>query len=216
VRTKRKVAVPAYQPLEEKQGSQKMLVKYRDVGQVQIAFGTKAYPYEHKLLPALNLLSVILGENMSSRLFIRVRERRGLCYHIHTGISVYEDTGAFAVQSGLDRRRLPVALQAIMAELADVKKHGVKSEELAKAKEFIKGKLTLEWEDSENIADWFARQQLLIGKMKTPEQRLKQIFDVENDDIKQVANELFNTNNFRGVLIGPVKDGKALEKLITL
>lgn len=214
VRTKRKEAFPVFAPLEDKQGSKKILLRKKDVGQVQFAMGVKAYEYEHKLLPALNLLSVILGGNMSSRLFINIRERKGLAYFVRASSTSYEDTGAFAIQAGLDRRRLPLAIEAIMEELLDVKENGFTDEELQKGKEYLKGHMTLEWEDSENIAEWYGRQQLLMGKTKTPEEKLDEIMKVTHDDIAKVACELFNPKKMRGVLIGPLTDVKPLEKLI--
>jgi len=111
---------------------------------------------------------------MSSRLFTTVREQYGLAYYIRTDISAYQDTSAFLVQAGLDKEKTKKAISLILAELRKIKEEGITDKELKSAKDFLKGKLVLELEDSENVADWFGKQQLLLNKILTPEPKIKE------------------------------------------
>ncbi len=178
----------------------------RKTEQVQIALGFPGLPYLHKDLPALGLLTVILGGNMSSRLFTRVREQEGLAYAIHASRSAYQDTGAFVVQAGVDKTRVFPALEHILAELRDVKERGVRDEELAQAKEFLKGKLVLDLEDSEEIANFLTKQELLTGAIETPAQRLRKLEKVRKADIQRVARNIFHHQNLNLALIGPHRE----------
>lgn len=185
----------------------------RPVEQVQVELGFPAYEYAHKMIPALHVLNVILGGNMSSRLFISVRERRGLAYSVRSDASSYEDTGSFAVHAGLDSKRLDEALKVIVQELKKIRK-GVTKKELADAKEFIKGKITLSFEDTLEIAGWYGRQEVLTGKTMTPEEKLKEIKAVTLAQIQNVARDIIKPENMRCALIGPVDNKEHVLKQV--
>jgi predicted Zn-dependent peptidase len=140
---------------------------------------------------------------MSSRLFLSVRERRGLAYFVRSSLNPYQDTGNMCIQSGLARTRVREALKVIMKELARIKAKDVTSEELTRAKEYVKGKTYLDLEDSSRLADWFARQELLTKKIETPEERLEKIFAVTKEDVRRVANDVFRRNRMTLAVIGP-------------
>jgi predicted Zn-dependent peptidase len=187
---------------------------YRETEQVQLALGFPGYSYFNSKIYALTLLSVILGGTMSSRLFISIRERQGLCYFIKSFLNVYEDTGNLVIQSGLDKSRIKEAIRAILDELNKIKKEGVTEEELKRAKECIKGRLILDLEDSSEVANWYAKQELLIGKILTPEEKLKKIFAVTPAAIQRVAADVIKTKNLCAAIIGPFKDKKPFIKLL--
>jgi predicted Zn-dependent peptidase len=153
---------------------------------------------------------------MSSRLFISIREKRGLCYFIKSFTNVYEDTGNLVIQSGLDKTRLTSAVGAIFEELDKVIKNGVTEEELSRAKECVKGRLVLALEDSSEVADWYAKQELLTGEILTPEEKIKKIFAVTAGDIKKVAKEVMQKNKMSVALIGPFKDEKPFAKFLKI
>jgi len=190
-------------------------VHERDTEQVQLAIGFPAYPYGHASLPALNVLSTILGGTMSSRLFTAVREREGLCYFIRSAASPYQDTGDITIQAGLAKDRLGRAMTIIVRELRRMKDAKVTIEELTRAKDYLKGKIALALEDSSYQADWYAKQELLMKKASTPEERLARIFRVNRDDVQRVANDLFRTKRASVAAIGPFKDGKPLVEAVT-
>ncbi|MEA3249088.1 MAG: pitrilysin family protein [Patescibacteria group bacterium] len=180
-------------------------VHERDTEQVQLAIGFPAYPYGHAKLPALSVLSTILGGTMSSRLFTAVREREGLCYFIRSAASPYQDIGDLTIQAGLAKDRFEKAMKIIIRELRRMKDRKVTNEELNRSKDYVRGKLALALEDSSRQADWYAKQELLMKKVMTPEQRLARIVKVTRDDVQRVANDVFRANRASIAVIGPFK-----------
>lgn len=205
-----------FRPFRAYQRRPQVHVSFRDTEQVQLCLGYPGLPYNHRDLPALTLLTVILGGNMSSRLFISVREREGLAYSIHASRSPYHDAGTFTVQAGVDRHRLEAAIQLILAELKKVRQHGVTVEELQRAKEFLRGKFTLNLEDSEHIADFYTKQELLFGKIKTPAERLAEFKRVTRADIERVARRIFRPSLTNLALIGPFRQPAVFQRLLAI
>lgn len=193
-----------------------VLVHYKDTEQIQCAFGFHGYSNSHPDGYAAGLLGMILGGGMSSRLFIAVRERKGLCYSIRASHQSFQDTGVFSVQAGLDKSRINLALKVILRELARAARNGVSAAELKRAKDFIKGKMALQFEDSENVVSWYVGQEVLTGKLLTPEQKLAKFQAVTQADIARVARTLFHTNRIHLAIIGPYKDAKEFEKLLEI
>jgi len=156
---------------------------------------------------------VILGGNMSSRLFINVREKNGLAYFVHSGVNVYEDTGSLVIQAGLDKTRMDLAVKTILAETEKIKKD-VTAAELQRAKDFISGKIAIDLEDSLSIARWYASQEAMTGKVMTPQEKLKRLSKVTVKEIRQAAQEIFNKKKLSLAIIGPFKDAKQFRKLL--
>lgn len=191
-------------------------IEYKDTEQAQLALGWPAYKYLDKRLPALSVLSTILGGTMSSRLFISVRERKGLAYYVRTGVDVYEDTGSFQVRAGLARGRLEEALETIMDELRKIKRSGITSEELHRAKENIRGKLAIELEESSEIASFYGRQELFTNKTLTPEEKVSRILKVTREEVKVVVNDIIRQDRLSMATIGPYKDDAPFIKFLKL
>ena len=212
----KKKALPAMKRFTDKQKSKKILLKYKDTEQVHVAMGVHGNSYNHKDLHAQILLSVIMGGNMSSRLFINIRERKGLAYFIRADNAIYEDAGGFIVQAGIDKKRIYEALEAIMAELSEVAKNGVSKKELKKAQDYLAGRVALDLEDSSSMASWYGKQELLMKKMETPEEKLREYRQVNEADMKRVARNLFQTNRFNLTIIGPFKDKKKFNKILKI
>lgn len=189
-------------------------LKFKDTGQVQVALGFPAYKLEDARMPALSVLSTILGGTMSSRLFIAVRERRGLAYSVRSSINAYEDIGNLVIQSGLDKSRVFEALKVIMAELKRMVMRGVTVDELDRAKENIRGRITLALEDSSAVADFYGKQELHAGKVKTPEERIEKIFAVTREEIRAAAREIIEPKKLAAAVIGPFEDVKRFTKLL--
>ncbi|MFA6098204.1 MAG: pitrilysin family protein [Patescibacteria group bacterium] len=205
------VAAPAkksgqFKNIKIKQSQPQSTVKYKDTEQAQLALGFPAYSYFNDKLYSLYLLSVILGGNMSSRLFTSIREKKGLCYFIRCGVNVYEDTGNLMVQAGLDKSRIKEAIREIIKELVKVKTSGVTAGELKKAKDFLKGKLILDLESSENVASWLSKQELMRHKIISVEQQMKKIDQVSIASIKKVTNEIIKPARINLSLIGPFRN----------
>jgi predicted Zn-dependent peptidase len=208
--------VKKYSPFKSKQTKPRVKVVYRDTQQVQLALGFPAYSYSDKRIYALYLMAVILGGNMSSRLFISVRERKGLAYFVRSYPNVYQDTGDLIIQSGLDKARLEEAIHTILDELKKMRAEGVTEDELVKAKDYMRGKMVLTLEDTSSLADWYAKQEILENSSLTPEKKLAMLDRVTTADVKKVAKDLFQKNKINLAIIGPYKNGKVFNKLFDL
>lgn len=196
-----------------KQNQPRLALKFKETEQTQIALGFPAYAYADKRIYALQLLAVILGGNMSSRLFLQVRERNGLAYFIRSFLSVYEDTGALIIQAGLDKTRVEKALKLIVAELKKIKQ-GVTAVELKRAKEYIFGKTALDLEDTAHLAQWYGQQELMLGRLLTPEEKKQKITAVTQKDIKIVAQDIIKINKASLAVIGPFKDSGQFKNIL--
>lgn len=189
---------------------------YKDTEQVQVDFGFHGYSYTDRRVQTAALLGAIMGGTMSSRLHIAIRERRGLCYSIRAGHESFQDTGIFYIQSGLEKSRVPEALRAICAELTRIRDKGVGVAELKRAKDNVKGRLALSWEDSENVVSWYVAQEHFTKKLRSPEEKLKKLFAITAEDIQQVASQLFTTKNINLAVIGPYKDATEFTPLLSI
>ncbi len=149
------------------------------------------------------LLSVILGGNMSSRMFLRIREEKGLCYSIHTSTDHYSDCGALSTHAGVDLSRISEAISAISCEYQEIAQKGVTPAEVQKAKSFLKGKLTLRMEDSEEIASFFGTQAILGKNIFSLDDMFAKIDAVEKSQIDALALRLLTKEKIRLSLIGP-------------
>lgn len=207
---------PAFARAEVRTGSPRLKLKFKDTEQVLAVLGFPGYHYGHNKLAALSVLTTLLGGGMSSRLFTQVRERRGLAYSVNADVSVYQDTGTFTVFAGLAKPKLEEGIRTILSELGKVVKNGVTAEETLRAKEYIKGKTVLALESSSALAGFFAKQELLTGKIDTPEDKLARISAVTRDDVRAVAAELFRTGKLTAAIIGPYKDPKPFMKLLKI
>lgn len=189
---------------------QKINIEFKELEQTQLMLGWPSYGYDDDRLPALSILHTVLGGSMSSRLFVAVRERRGLAYAVRTEAGSYEDTGVFAVHAGLDAGRLPEAIKVIRRELARVVKSGITRHELEDAKNTIKGRTVLNLEESNDLAGWYAKQELFLNKMETPEEKFKKLDAVTRADVLRVAREIIKPSRMSAAIIGPLKDKKKL------
>lgn len=190
----------------------RLKVQFKELEQTQLMLGFPAYKYGDPKLRALSIMHTILGGTMSSRLFVSVREKRGLAYTVRTDVGMYEDTGVFSVHAGLDAARVPEAIKVIREELMKMTKTGVTAKELQDAKSAIKGRIVLSLEESNDLAGWFAKQELFTGKMETPDERFKQLEAVTLKDVLAVAREIIQPSKMAAAVIGPFKDEKKVKR----
>lgn len=190
-------------PFDHSRSMQALSFKEKQTEQTQLGLAFYGFPYGDARLPVVALLSTILGGSMSSRLFMEIRERRGLCYSISASHHALEDTGMFSIMAGLEKESVDEALQAIEKELQSICKKGVTDEEVKRAKDHLRGKLMLAFEDSAVQADWYGRGWVFQQKLETPGDRLKKIDRVTKQDIRAIANELFKDESRAIAVIGP-------------
>jgi len=204
---------PTFSPFDwSKKDGPCVKIQKKKSEQIQIALGFPGFPYGDKRNRAATILSIALGATMSSRLFLAVRERRGLAYFVRSSLTNYEDAGAFVIRSGLDKSRLDLAAKVIFDELKKVKRYGITSGELRRAKDYLTGKTDLSLEDSLALAEWYAKQELYLDDVKTPDERLSEIKRVSRAQVRDVAKEIFDFDRVCIAGIGPYKSGAELLK----
>lgn len=195
-------------------GGERVSLREKKTEQAHVAVGFPGYPESHPDHWALKLLAVILGGNMSSRMFLGVREAKGLAYYIHTSTDNYADAGAIVTNAGVDLKRTVEAVAAIIEEYRKVRDEGVPEKELDKAKSYYKGKLVLHLEDSEEFAHLLAKRELLSGKVLTPEEIMGLVDKVTVDDVVRVARDLFVAERAKVAVIGPHSKKEEFERVL--
>ena len=170
----------------------RVLVRRRDTEQAHVCLGARALSYMDPDRYALDLLNTVLGEGMSSRLFLNIRERLGLAYDVHSFTQKHRDTGYLGVYIGVEPKKAADAVNAAMEELRGMGEAEVAEDDLARAKEFTKGRLRLELETTNGVAFWLTYQQLLLGEIKTIDEELALVDAVTAGDVKRVASRVLS------------------------
>lgn len=196
---------PEFAQVKYKQTKPAVRVFYKDSQQAHFCLGVRSFPISNPNRYKLSVLNAILGSSMSSRLFIQLRERRGLAYYVRSGVEEYHDAGSFIAQAGVEPKNIGEAVKVILGELSQIAVKLPAEEELKKAKESIKGRLVLELEDSREVSTMFGLQELLEGKTRTPEEIIEKIDKVEASDVSGIAEEIFANAGLNLAIIGPFK-----------
>lgn len=203
-----------FKPYVEMPTEKKVILQHKKTEQGHIIIGFPGLPARHDDEYAEKILSVILGGNMSSRMFMNVREQKSLCYYIRTSTDDYSDVGAITTSAGVDLRRVDDAIEAILHEYKRITEEDVSEAELNKGKEFMKGKIILRLEDSEEYAHMMGKQALLYPDVRTMDEILKRVDAVTVADIKRVTQNLFAEEELKLALIGPFKDEEHFASLL--
>jgi predicted Zn-dependent peptidase len=209
-------APSSYRPVEDNQAEPRLRIHYKETEQAQLCLSVPGIPRDHPDRFKLRLLNTVLGEGMSSRLFTEIREKRGLAYSIYSYASAVNDTGAVGVYAGVDPRRIEDAIKAILVEWDRLRQQSVPADELVKAKEFVKGRLLLQMEDSFSVAAWCGRQEVLSSEVLTVDEVIEAIDAVAATDIQQVAQDLFLGQGLNLAVVGPFEDGDGFRELLKL
>ncbi len=205
VRPRDKVSIKRWVSSSNPISPHTLTVEERRTEQAHLVLGWPGIHRRDKDRYALTLLNVIMGGNMSSRLFTEVREKRGLCYYVRSDNDHYHDTGIFGASAGVDPGRIEEALKVIKAEFAALVggEKPVTAAELAAAKEYIVGSMTLGFEDSRSVAQYFGLRQVLNDKIETPQEVLEKIRAVELEAVQKIARRLIKEREMRLAVIGP-------------
>ncbi len=208
--------VAGFLPVSENQKKPQTRVVYKKTDQAHLVVGVRGFKLGDPDRYNAGVLGTILGGGMSSRLFVNVREKRGLAYYVRAGHESYLDTGTLAASAGVDLRRIDDALKIILEEFAKIAKTPVGDRELAKAKEYLKGGIVLGWEDSRTVAAAYGSDELLEGDIRSLDEYLKRVDAVKAQDVQRVAQFLFTNSKLNLAVIGPFKDRSRFEKLLRL
>ena len=180
----------------------RVLMRRRRTEQAHICLGMRGLSYVHQDRFVLDLLNTVLGEGMSSRLFLNIRERLGLAYDVHSFTQKHRDTGLLGVYLGVDPKSAVAAVRAVIAEMHALCDHELTQEELDRAKEFTRGRLRLELESTNGVSFWLAYQQLLMGSIKTIDEEISIVDGITAEDVRRVACDVLR-EPIQMAVIGP-------------
>jgi predicted Zn-dependent peptidase len=203
--------IPGFNKAKKEQKVPVLNLSFKETEQTHIALGFHALNRFSPNRYAESILNIILGANMSSRLFHIVRDEMALCYEISSSIRRYEDTGAFVIGAGLEEKKLLKALEIIFRELKIIKKEPVKEEELERAKEFYKGQLLFTMEDTMSLMLWLGEKIAAKESELDPKSIIDRVESVTQDDLMHIASDIYRDDNLNLAVIGPVKNEKSLK-----
>jgi len=176
----------------------------KDTKQTHIALGFHSIKRDHPLRYAANVLNVVLGGNMSSRLFDRLREEKALCYDISTGIKKYIDTGAFLVHAGVDNKKLEEATSELIKEIKRIKRELITADELKRAREYQMGQLMLALEETPSRMLWLGDKVVVEGRAPVLSEIKSGINRVTREKVREAANLIFRDSLLSVACVGPV------------
>ena len=202
-------------PHEKKALSKRVALEHRPTEQAHLAIGLAGFANDDPDRHALSIMSVVLGETMSSRLFEEVREQRGLAYDIHSGAHFYSDCGAFVVESGIDPNRVDEAIPVILKELGKMR-DGVTEAEWTQALQLTKGRMMLRMEESRAVSSFLGIQELIRGEVQSVDEVIANISSVTQEDIKRAANRVIKSENLVLAIVGPFDDPDHFEAMLNL
>ncbi len=198
--------------LDQKGPSLKLITK--ETEQTHVALGLHTMDRFHPDKYALSILNIILGANMSSRLFHIVRDEMALCYEISSSVRKYEDCGAFVVSAGVDHKKLSRALEVVLREVGRMKSEPVSGEELRRAKEYYRGQLLFALEDTMSHMLWLGEKVICGEKDFGVRSILDHVESVSAEDMMRVANDIFRDANLNLAVISPLKDDKIISEAL--
>ncbi len=202
--------VAAPDPAPSLPAGERVLVEARHTTQAQLCLGVPALRRDHPDQWILEVLNGVLGEGMSSRLFLTVREDRGLAYDVSSYLVDYADAGALIVSAGVDPGKTRGTVAAILGELARLRDAAVPEPELRKVKAYLSGRLELRLEEARHLAAWLGGQEAFHERIHTLEEAIAEIEAVDAASILRVAGELFTDDGLRLAVVAPARAGRGI------
>lgn len=192
----------------------RLKLHYKKTEQAHFCLGVPGFSLKHRGRYSMAVLAAILGGGMSSRLFLEIRERRGLAYYIYSEPNFFTDSGYLVNRAGVKLEKIEEAVRIIIEQMEDLASKRIREKELFKGKEWLKGHLLLSLEDSKNVATEYLSSFLLEGKIRPIGKVLQKIDEVTADDCRRTAAQLFTRKKINLAVIGPYKDEKAFLGII--
>ena len=199
----------------QEQQNPRLQIGNRDTEQTHLCLALPGLPLLHPARFTLGLLNVVLGEGMSSRLFLEIRDKLGLAYSIHSYLDHFHDSGSITIYAGVEHKNLAVAIKAILEQLSRLKEP-VSESELSRAKELSKGRLLLRMEDSRSVAGWAGGQEILTDRILSVDQVVSIIDAITAEEMNELARELLTGDQLRLAVVGPVSADEHLKELLKL
>jgi predicted Zn-dependent peptidase len=208
--------VPGFAPAPALPAGPRVAVGKRDTAQAQLCLGVPALRRDHPDSWALAVLNAVLGDGMSSRLFLSVREELGLAYDVSSGLVDYADAGALEISAGVDPAAIRDAIAAILTELARLRDVPVPDEELEKAKRFLAGGMELRMDDTRHVASWIGGQEALHDRVLTIAEALAAVDAIDAAMVQDLAVRLFRDEVLRLAVVAPARHLRGLEPSLHL
>lgn len=183
----------------------RLKIENKETEQTHFSLGFHAFPRNHPDVQALSLLNVLLGGNMSSRLFQRVREEQGLAYEIGSQVKRFRDTGLFSISAGVEHKHLVRCLKTVIKELQRIQREPVSAREFGQAVEYMTGQVLFALEDTVEHMCWIGECEMLLGRVQPAEVILDQMSRVRQSDLTRAARTVLRSNGLSLAVIGPVK-----------
>ena len=205
----------SWYPVQDGQEMPRIRVEQRKTDQAHLCIGLPGLPLTHPDRYVLGLMNVILGEGMSSRLFLELREKQSLAYDVHSSINLFRDCGSLIVYCGVEPQKSQRAVSAIMEQLNGLQ-HDIPESELEKARELSKGRMLLRMEDSRSVAMWMGAQETLTGRVRTVDEVVERLDDVSTEDIERVAADIIREDKLNLAVVGPYRSDRRFRSLLKL
>ncbi len=202
--------------VKEKQKSPRLLIHRKKTDQTHMVLAFRGYGAKDKRIPAIAVLVEVLGKGMSSRLFTKLRDEMGACYYVKALHEEYTDHGVFAISTGINVSRTKEVLKVLLEECAKLSKVPVSNEELQKAKEHNAGHLYMGLETTDALAEFYAGQEVSVGKLKKPQELEKEIRKVTAGDVMKVAKDIFKNEKLNLAIVGDISNEKMIKKALSL
>ena len=203
-------------PTTVEQGAPRVKLETRDSDQAHLRLGVRGLPTTHRDRYTMQVMGAILGGGMSSRLFTEVRERLGLAYYVFCHHQSYDDTGTLFSQSGVDIKRIDLAVQTILREFGKLVREPVDEVELRRTKNYLKGRMVLQLEDPRGLLTFGLRREVLENRLAEPEEVLEGVEAVTAADIQRLAGEVIRDEGLNFGVVGPFDDDAHFLELMTV
>lgn len=198
------------------QKAPRAIVKFKKSEQDHLVLGVPGFSIFDKRRYELYVLSSVLGSGMSSRLFHKIREELGAAYYVRASSDESLDHGEFSVATGTANQKTEEVVKAILVELSRLKTELVPPKELKKAKDIITSGLVMGLETSDQLANFYGTQEILAGKMLSPEEIRRRIEAVTAEEVRSVAKTIFRKDRLNFAIVGPYKNAKKFQKLLSV
>jgi predicted Zn-dependent peptidase len=196
---------------DDEQTETRLRIEPKDIEQAHLCLAVHGFSHFHPQRFTIDLFNTVLGGGMSSRLFIEIRERRGLAYDIHSYAEHFLHSGSLVIYAGVEPEKTDIALAAIIQELSKAKQE-IAASEVTRAKELSKGRLYLRFEDSQNVASWYGSQEILLHQILDVDDVISIVDAITVDELQQVARDVLTDKGLNLAITGPVDKGSFIKE----
>ena len=203
----------SWYPVQDGQEAPRIRVEQRKTDQAHLCIGLPGLSLTHPDRYVLGLMNVMLGEGMSSRLFLELREKQSLAYDVHSSINLFRDCGSLVIYCGVEPQKTERAINAILEQLNGLQSN-IPQSELEKARELSKGRMLLRMEDSRSVAMWLGTQETLTGTVRTMDEVVERIDAVTTEDLQQLATDLIREDRLNLAVVGPYRSDRRFRHLL--